>query len=314
MVPFTLRIGASALLLVSLTGTAFAATFTDDFAAGLDPLYWTVEADPPFNLDDSQGDVRLARSQGGEYTLQAIHVKYRGTAQGDFDVSVVFRDAVIDQVDGLPGNQVQLNARFGGQLFALVRSDEPTGGGHNHHVFLSPPNVWVGAMPDASTEGVMRIRRTGSVVEASIHGVPFYSGLFNAEPTTDLSFTLQSNETVDAISVTFDDFSLSADLVTATEPSPLPSPIAVLPPWPSPTGGPSRLAFELAGPQAIRIGVYDLRGRLVRKLLQGWSLVGLHSVVWDGKDARGQTAAAGVYLYRITSGTQRESQRVVVLR
>jgi flagellar hook assembly protein FlgD len=41
---------------------------------------------------------------------------------------------------------------------------------------------------------------------------------------------------------------------------------------------------------------------------------GRHVVTWDGRDARGQRVASGVYLVRLTAGTTLESTRVVLLK
>ena len=65
------------------------------------------------------------------------------------------------------------------------------------------------------------------------------------------------------------------------------------------TGNDVRIRFqqETVGPALLE--VYDVRGRLVRRLLQGTRAAGTHEVRWDGIDAAGHRAPTGIYLYRL---------------
>ncbi len=57
-------------------------------------------------------------------------------------------------------------------------------------------------------------------------------------------------------------------------------------------------------PQAGHLGVqvYDVRGRLVRTLVDGPTAAGPGDVRWDGRADGGQNAAAGVYFWRVKAG------------
>lgn len=104
---------------------------------------------------------------------------------------VAFRDASIARVNGVPGNQVQLNVRFGGQFLAAVRSDESPGG-QNHHVYVSPPGVWQGTAADASAAGTLRIVRTGTTVSGYVNGNLVHSATYNGGDVTRLWLALQT--------------------------------------------------------------------------------------------------------------------------
>lgn len=69
---------------------------------------------------------------------------------------------------------------------------------------------------------------------------------------------------------------------------------------PNPFRRATEIRFELPGPGAVDLIVYDVQGRQVRTLLAGVILpAGAHQAVWDGRDDRGLRAAPGVYLYRV---------------
>lgn len=64
----------------------------------------------------------------------------------------------------------------------------------------------------------------------------------------------------------------------------------------------------------VSLVVYDLRGRLVRRLVQGYREAGGYSVSWDGRDENGGQVPSGVYLYRIAAGGFVETRKMVLLK
>ena len=60
------------------------------------------------------------------------------------------------------------------------------------------------------------------------------------------------------------------------------------------------------------VEVFDVRGRSVLRLLDAALTAGRHEVVWDGRDARGQAAASGVYFYRLKAVGESTFRKMVV--
>jgi len=85
------------------------------------------------------------------------------------------------------------------------------------------------------------------------------------------------------------------------------------PPSPNPAARGSAIAFTMPTRAHVRIGLYDVRGRLLRELMDEDSDPGQHTVHWDGTDASGARAAPGLYFVRFVSplGTRVERQVVV---
>ena len=97
-------------------------------------------------------------------------------------------------------------------------------------------------------------------------------------------------------------------------------PAAPLAAWPIPyRAGDMTVAFATAsglGGAAARadVGLYDVRGRLVRTIASGVFGAGYRTATWDGKDGTGHKVAAGVYFIRSESGGHVEQMKLVVLR
>lgn len=204
------------LLLLLLVAPLEADIYTTDYTEGIHPSYWNITTNSGlYEIDDSQGDIRISKPYGGTYSFQYVSIGFKQQVNGDFDVTVDYRDAQINRVDGSPGNQVQLNASFGGQAFCVVRSDEAGfPGGDNRHVWASPPTAWFGAKADTSLSGTMRITRMGTVVTGYIDNEPIYSKSYNTA-TAKFSFVIQNNGTKDAVSITYDNFTLIADEIVS---------------------------------------------------------------------------------------------------
>jgi hypothetical protein len=72
--------------------------------------------------------------------------------------------------------------------------------------------------------------------------------------------------------------------------------------WPNPFNPQVQLSWSLPASGRLDLDIFDLRGRLVRRLLQD-ATVGAHgSVVWNGADQQGRALSSGVYLVRMQSG------------
>jgi hypothetical protein len=72
---------------------------------------------------------------------------------------------------------------------------------------------------------------------------------------------------------------------------------------PNPFNPGTIISYELAAAGAVDLAIYDLRGRLVRRLVDGETLPpGRYESRWDGRDGRGAPASGGVYLYRLEVG------------
>lgn len=75
------------------------------------------------------------------------------------------------------------------------------------------------------------------------------------------------------------------------------------------------LRFGLDDSGRVSLDVYDLSGRLVRRLSVRRSVgAGEHEIAWDGRDDRGHELPSGIYVYRLESGSRVATGKMVLLR
>lgn len=104
-------------------------------------------------------------------------------------------------------------------------------------------------------------------------------------------------------------------ITTAVPPRILaPGPALALAVSPSPFVDRARVAFVLGAAAQARVDVFDVSGRLVRRLGAGPFAAGSHVLEWDGRDGTGAPAAAGVYFVRLAAGGRSVMSRIVRLR
>jgi len=90
--------------------------------------------------------------------------------------------------------------------------------------------------------------------------------------------------------------------------------LAGLSAWPNPASAAVGVRFALRAEAEARLEVYDLGGRVVRRLVAERLPAGERSLQWDGRDPAGRRVASGIYLLRLSAGAEARSARVVILR
>jgi hypothetical protein len=83
---------------------------------------------------------------------------------------------------------------------------------------------------------------------------------------------------------------------------------------PNPFNPLTKVEFALEAAGFASLDVYDMQGRLVRRLVTAELAAGTHSVVWDGLDGDGRKVGSGVYLARLVAGGRTAEHKMVMLK
>ncbi|MCB5224157.1 MAG: C25 family cysteine peptidase [Candidatus Cloacimonadaceae bacterium] len=84
--------------------------------------------------------------------------------------------------------------------------------------------------------------------------------------------------------------------------------------YPNPFNPSTTIAFSLKEGGAVEIGVYNLKGQLVRNLVSEHKAAGNHIAVFDGLDNHGKNLGSGVYIYRMKAGDYSKTQKMIMLK
>lgn len=87
---------------------------------------------------------------------------------------------------------------------------------------------------------------------------------------------------------------------------------------PNPFNPSTTVAFTVPGGSGSRsrvvLGIYDVRGALVRRLVDGPVAGGRHEVTWDGMNDRGAKVSSGIYFARFQTRDHSSVKKMVLLR
>ena len=84
--------------------------------------------------------------------------------------------------------------------------------------------------------------------------------------------------------------------------------------YPNPFNPETTIFYNLTEPNHVTLSIYNVQGQLIRRLVDEFQTAGQHSAVWDGRDADGEMAATGIYLFRIDSGDQSITKRMLLTK
>jgi hypothetical protein len=83
---------------------------------------------------------------------------------------------------------------------------------------------------------------------------------------------------------------------------------------PNPFNPSTNIMFVVGERQHVRVGVYDVRGRLVAELANDPYPAGRHVLEWRGRDAAGRAAPSGTYFFRVELGGRVEVAKALLMK
>ena len=98
-----------------------------------------------------------------------------------------------------------------------------------------------------------------------------------------------------------------------------PKETVLLPNYPNPFNPETWIPYRLAEDSNVTLTIYDTNGVVVRRLDLGHQLAGHYAdrgraAYWDGRNARGESVASGVYFYQLATPSFRQIRRMVILK
>jgi len=84
--------------------------------------------------------------------------------------------------------------------------------------------------------------------------------------------------------------------------------------YPNPFNPTTSLAYDLPKNELVNITIYDMKGRMVKTLINGLQTAGYKSVQWNATNRQGQQVSAGLYLYTIEAGEFRQTNKMILLK
>ena len=84
--------------------------------------------------------------------------------------------------------------------------------------------------------------------------------------------------------------------------------------FPNPFNSSTSILFQVNYPTQIKIRIYDINGKHVRNLFNGFRKTGTYKIIWDGTDDKSRRIVSGLYFCKMTDGNQVSVRKVTLLR
>ncbi|MFC1887194.1 carboxypeptidase regulatory-like domain-containing protein [Candidatus Cloacimonadota bacterium] len=84
--------------------------------------------------------------------------------------------------------------------------------------------------------------------------------------------------------------------------------------YPNPFNPETRINFYISEGDQTELAIYNVKGQKVRTLINEKLAVGLHSVIWDGKNELGNTLTSGIYFYKLSSGEHNSVKKMILMK
>ena len=84
--------------------------------------------------------------------------------------------------------------------------------------------------------------------------------------------------------------------------------------YPNPFNPSTTISYEIPEDGAVRLDIYNIKGQMVKTLINTHQALGPHTAIWDGKDSNGRSCASGVYYYRLTNSSQQLIKKMLMLK
>jgi FlgD Ig-like domain len=82
----------------------------------------------------------------------------------------------------------------------------------------------------------------------------------------------------------------------------------------NPSTGISYTIPDVSGDITVKLNIFNIRGQLVKTLVDKTQEPGVYTVNWEGNDNQGRKVGSGVYFYRIKAGDFNSTRKMVLLK
>ncbi|MCF8298282.1 MAG: T9SS type A sorting domain-containing protein [Saprospiraceae bacterium] len=84
--------------------------------------------------------------------------------------------------------------------------------------------------------------------------------------------------------------------------------------YPNPFNPTTTISFSLPDEQEIDLTIYNIKGQKVKRLIKGQLTAGQHSMIWDGKDTNEKSVGTGIYFYKLKTGNDVLTRKMLMLK
>ena len=94
----------------------------------------------------------------------------------------------------------------------------------------------------------------------------------------------------------------------------IPEKTALIGNYPNPFNPSTTISYDLAQSEYVELSIYNIRGQLVKTLVNEPKEIGRHVVTWNGDDERSVLVSSGIYFYRLRVDSKTEVKKMLLMK
>jgi hypothetical protein len=91
-------------------------------------------------------------------------------------------------------------------------------------------------------------------------------------------------------------------------------PTSIISVSPNPFNPSTRIAYHLGNDANVNINIFNIKGKLIRTLINKYHTAGEYLIEWDGIDEEGKTCSSGIYFSILRSGNNSDTAKLILLK
>lgn len=84
--------------------------------------------------------------------------------------------------------------------------------------------------------------------------------------------------------------------------------------YPNPFNPETTISFSVKDAGPVNIEIYNVKGQLVKKLVNDVRAAGEHTVVWNGMDNNGRSVSSGIYYFKMNTGKYSSTKKMIMMK
>lgn len=84
--------------------------------------------------------------------------------------------------------------------------------------------------------------------------------------------------------------------------------------YPNPFNPETTISYSLKSTEPVALGIYNIKGELVKTLVNDVKPAGNHSLIWNGKDNTGRAVSSGIYFCKLQAGKVSDTAKMILLK
>jgi len=94
----------------------------------------------------------------------------------------------------------------------------------------------------------------------------------------------------------------------------LPNEVSLSANYPNPFNPSTKIIFSIDKPGIVSVTIFDILGKEIQTLFNGYCQTGSKTISWNGKDLSGKNVGAGMYIYQLETKDTRISKKMVLIK